>query len=174
MKRLVVYIVLGFIFVSGFSQEEVNWLGIEEAEKLAKQKPKPLFVDVYTTWCGWCKRMDRDTFDNPVIAKILNEKFYPVKFNAESSKAVTFKGNSYKNINAEKGYRGKHQLTNELLRKARGYPSFALYTLNLEHYHVLQGYLKPAQIEPILEYVGDNLYMTTKYEDFLKKFKTRL
>ena len=52
-------------------------------------------MDVYTDWCGWCKRMDATTFENPAIAKYMSENFYCVKFNAESQKEVTFKGQKY-------------------------------------------------------------------------------
>ena len=32
-------------------------------------------VDVYTDWCGWCKKMDKETFNHPVIAKYINENY---------------------------------------------------------------------------------------------------
>ena len=61
-----------------FGQEksgEVKWYTFEEAVALSKENPKKLFIDVYTDWCGWCKKMDRETFTHPVIAKYLNENY---------------------------------------------------------------------------------------------------
>ncbi len=55
--------------------QTVKWYSFEQAVKLNKQNPKKIFIDVYTDWCGWCKRMDKVTFSNPVIAKYLN-KYY--------------------------------------------------------------------------------------------------
>ena len=57
----------------------VHWLTFEQAVEKAKTTKKPIFIDVYTTWCGWCKVMDKNTFSDPAVAKVLNEQFYPVK-----------------------------------------------------------------------------------------------
>ena len=62
----------------------IKWLTLEEAYKLNQKNPKKIFVDVYTNWCGWCKRMDRDTFQDAKVAEFVNENFYAVKLNAES------------------------------------------------------------------------------------------
>jgi len=89
-------IIIAFLVVMAFSSNAQNsataikWLSIEEAEKLSKQSPRPFFIDTYTDWCGWCKKMDKETFTDPVISEILNNKFYPVKFDAEGKEKVTF------------------------------------------------------------------------------------
>ena len=45
-------------------EEAVKWLTIEQAQELNKKKPRKIFVDVYTDWCGWCKKMDKTTFNH--------------------------------------------------------------------------------------------------------------
>ena len=66
----------------------IQWRTIEQAAKTeAKGNTKLYFVDFYTTWCGWCKKMDRDTFRDPLVAQILNTYYIPVKFDAEGSSA---------------------------------------------------------------------------------------
>ncbi|MCJ7821063.1 MAG: DUF255 domain-containing protein, partial [Bacteroidales bacterium] len=91
MKRLilVLLLVVPAVLLSG-QKTTVKWYSIEEAAALAKTAPRPIFVDAYTDWCGWCKKLDSETFSHPVIAEILNTKFYAVKFDAESSAPVTF------------------------------------------------------------------------------------
>ena len=58
MKKL---ITLFFLFIGisiiGNSQETIKWMSIEEAVEANKVEPKLIFVDVYTNWCGWCKKM---------------------------------------------------------------------------------------------------------------------
>ena len=56
---------------------QVNWLTWEEAQERNKKEPRKIFVDVYTQWCGWCKKMDKETFSNPEIIKYLNKPLKP-------------------------------------------------------------------------------------------------
>jgi uncharacterized protein YyaL (SSP411 family) len=64
------------------AQSAVKWLTWEDAVTLSKKEPRKFFVDVYTDWCGWCKKMDKMTFDNPAVATYLNANYYPINFNA--------------------------------------------------------------------------------------------
>ncbi|AHM58812.1 thioredoxin-related protein-like protein [Flammeovirgaceae bacterium 311] len=66
---------------------EIKWLTLEEAYVLNQQEPRKIFVDVYTDWCGWCKRMDKDTFSNSEVAAYVDKNYYAVKLNAESDRA---------------------------------------------------------------------------------------
>jgi thiol:disulfide interchange protein len=53
----------------GLAQEKIQWMSIEEAYELTltEENPKKIFIDVYTDWCGWCKRMDKATFQNEEV-----------------------------------------------------------------------------------------------------------
>ncbi len=51
----------------------------------AKLKRKYVLADIYTDWCGWCKRLDRDTFSNPQMMTYLNSKYLCAKINAEGN-----------------------------------------------------------------------------------------
>lgn len=78
----------------------IKWYSPEEAYELNKTAPKPFFIDVYTDWCGWCKRMDATTFKDPTIAQYLNAYYYPVKFNAEVKDTINFMERPYWNSQA--------------------------------------------------------------------------
>ena len=99
-------ITLLLIFVSSgiFAQRNgpINWVSLQEADSLYQIQPKPFFVDVYTDWCGWCKRMDATTFSNQEIANYLNQNFYAVKLDAETKDSILFKGSVFKNTQQEK------------------------------------------------------------------------
>ncbi len=91
----------GFIFTSEEAardvqsinnEKKINWVSIEEVEKLTKENPKKIFVDVYTDWCGWCKRMDATTFTDAAVIDYVNENYYAVKLNAESKDNISLKG----------------------------------------------------------------------------------
>jgi thiol-disulfide isomerase/thioredoxin len=93
----------------------IQWLSIEEAQARTKKEPRPLMVDVYTSWCGPCKMLDAKTFSDPRLAEFVNKHFYPVKFNAESGGSVTFNGQKLENPEYDAaratGRNGTHQLT---------------------------------------------------------------
>ena len=88
MKTAITF--LAIIISFGLNAQKVNWMSWDEAVEANKQNPKLIFVDVYTDWCGWCKKMDASTFGNPVIAKYMSENYYAVKFNAEGKDTINF------------------------------------------------------------------------------------
>ena len=74
LNKLTLFILI-FSIQFSYSQK-VNWVSFEEAVELQKTNPKNIMMDVYTEWCGPCKMMDKNTFENPLIAKFLNDNFY--------------------------------------------------------------------------------------------------
>ncbi len=175
MKRIILFLLITLVSNHVFSQAQgpyekaVKWYTIQEAEKLMKESPRPLFIDTFTDWCGWCKRMDQDTFSNSVIAEILNSKFYPVKFNAEGKKAVTFMGQTF--INDGKAGRA-HQLALALLNGHLSYPTVVFLTLENDKLGVspVPGYRPPKEMEPLLSFFADKAYKTTSWEEYQKSF----
>ena len=145
----------------------VKWYSIEEAAALATTSPRPIFVDAYTDWCGWCKKLDKDTFSHPVIAEILNTKFYAVKFNAESKEPVIFQGRTFVN---DGSMGATHQLAYALLQGQLGYPTVVFLTAKSELITPVSGYKAAKDFEPMLEYFGGTNWQKQSYEDFLKTF----
>jgi len=172
MKRLFFVLVLAAAGLAVSAQESVvKWYSIEEAVALAAKSPRPIFVDAYTDWCGWCKKLDKDTFSNPVIAEILNNKYYAVKFDAEGKEPVTFQGRRFVND----GSLGKtHQLAYALLRGRLGYPTVVFLTANSELITSVSGYQTPAQIEPWLIYYAGTSWQKQSYDDFFKTFTPKV
>lgn len=171
MKKLLIIAVIAFFSLNSFTQE-VKWYTIEEAVELNKTNPKKFFIDVYTDWCSWCKVMDKETFSHPEIAKILNENYYPIKFNAESTEPVEFHGKTF--INEGTGRRATHQLAAYLLQGRLAYPSVAYLDENTQLLTSVAGFLKPYDIEPILQFFATNSYGDTKWEDFKAGFEGKV
>lgn len=142
--------------------ETVKWLTFEEAVEKSKTEKRKIFIDVYTDWCGWCKVMDKNTFQTAAVAKVLNEKYYPVKFNAEQREDVLFKGTTFKFI--EYGNRGTHQLAAALLNNQLSYPSVVFLNEDFSIIHILKGYQKAPDFHKIAEFIGGDHYKTVKME----------
>jgi len=148
---------------------EVDWITWEEAMEKTKSNPKKVFVDMYTSWCGWCKRMDATTFKDPKIVAYLNDNFYPVKFNAEQKKTIEFQGHQFKFV--PNGRRGYHELANAMLNGRMGYPSFVLLDEEMARIMISPGYKKAEQMMPELEFAKEEQYKVMSFDDY-KKSKT--
>lgn len=172
-KILVSLVALVLVSIMGFGQEvKVKWYSIEEALELNKKEQRKIFIDVYTDWCGWCKKMDASTFSNPVIANILNTEFYAVKFNAETKDTIYFQGRKFFNEGANG--RNPHQLAIALLQGRMSYPSVAYLNEDSQLLTAVPGYMTPEGIEPILMFFADDVYKSQSFDDFSKQFVSKV
>jgi thioredoxin-related protein len=146
----------------------VKWISFEEAIKKSKTEKRPVFIDVYTDWCGWCKVMDKNTFNDPQVAKLLNEKFYAVKFDAEQKEDVVFNGNTFKFVPS--GTKGYHQLAAALLNNQLSYPTVVFLTENFEMIQPLAGYRKAPEFHMIAQFIGEGHYKSVKWVDWEKQY----
>lgn len=172
MKRILILLIFCITVYTSYSQKsEVKWYTIQEAEKLAAANPRPMLIDTYTDWCGWCKKLDQDTFSNPVIAEMLNTKFYPVKFNAEGSQPVTFLGKTFIND----GKSGPtHQLAIALLQGNLGYPNLVFFNEKIQLLTNVPGYQSPKDLEVLLAFISEKAYDKQNFQDYQKSFKGKI
>ncbi len=133
MKKLLTICIFLLSSYSGVqAQSKINWLTFEEAAAKTTNNPKMIIVDVYTDWCGWCKKMDKDTFTDAKVIAYINEHFYPVKLNAEDTKKkFNFKGKEYTEASMAKAMR------------VNSYPNFVIMDPLMENITQLPGYREP-------------------------------
>lgn len=131
------------------SDGSINFISIEDAEKMDNVEGKLFVVDMYTDWCGWCKRMDKQTFGDPDVQKFLGEHFYVIKMNAEQKEPITFRGKTYEWVKA--GRSGVNTLAQELMGGRLSYPTMVYLDENLEKIESKPGYKRQDQFLKDLE-----------------------
>lgn len=151
MKKLLLtlFIALGSLAVQA---QEIKWMSMDEALAAQKKKAKPIFMDVYTDWCGPCKMLDKNTFHDKEIVEYINANYYAVKFNAEGNSEVNFKGKKYTNpqyVADRKGRNAVHEFT--YLLKVEAYPSMMIFDTKGEVKERIVGYHTPDLLMPILK-----------------------
>ena len=151
-------------------KEKVKWYSWEEAVEASKIEKRKIFVDVYTDWCGWCKRMDQTTFSDPGIVAYLNENFYPIKLNAEQKEAIRYNGHTFKYV--PYGRRGYHELAATLLNGKLAYPTVVFMNEDFQIMQRFATYLNVSQFDMIMRYLGEDLNQEISWEAYQKQYKT--
>jgi len=123
---------------------KIKWYTLEEAIELNKTNKKKFAIDIYTSWCHWCKVMDKQTFTDPTVIEYMNEHFYAIKFDGEYKENITFQGKEYKFVNA--GRRGINTLAYFLLDGRAAYPTIVYLDEDLNKVKVSPGFKKPEQM----------------------------
>jgi len=142
-----------------FKADRIKWYSFEDAYQLNKKKnkQKKIFIDVFTEWCGWCKKMDMDTFTNPVIIEYMNKTFVCVKLDAERKDTVIIDNHTFVNPNPN-NKRSTHELAVQLLQGRMSYPSYVFLKESSAPLGILPGYLPPKEFEIWLHYFGEGAY----------------
>lgn len=147
MKKLIFILSLSLLSMVSFAQE-IKWMTMNEALEAQKKDPKPIFMDVYTDWCGPCKMLDKGTFHDANIVELISKSYYAVKFNAEGDEEINFNGIKYTNPNYVAGKAGRntmHEFTSFL--KVRGYPTMMIFDKKGEVSKEIVGYRTAEQLK---------------------------
>ncbi len=148
----------------------VKWMTYQEAMIKYKTQPRPIIMDFYTDWCGWCKHMMKTTYADANISSYINAYFYPVKFDAEGKDTIEYLGVKY--FPASNQPRTPHPLAVKLLQNKLMYPT-TLFLNGLDQEKneykfsmIAAGFLEAQKLEPILIFSLEGAYRNSGYDDF--------
>jgi len=165
MRKLVGFLLMSVFTFSAFAQQKsIQWYTINEAMELNKKEPRKMLFDVYTTWCYWCKVMDKKTFTDPQVIDYINNNFYAIKLNAESKDTIAINNVRYVNPNNDDD--PYHQLAIHLLKGQMAFPSITYANENNEYIAVVPGYWQPADMLNLLKYIAEGKYEQTSWQDY--------
>ncbi|NOT37591.1 MAG: DUF255 domain-containing protein [Saprospiraceae bacterium] len=150
----------------------IKWISWEQMEQAQKKEKRKVVVDLYTDWCGWCKRMDATTFQDPELIMTINKNFYAVKFNAERKEDILHKERVFKFI--AQGNRGYHELAAFITHNKLSYPTFVFLDETLNTIQALPGYREASVFNMIAQYFCGNYYKTTPFQKYQEIYLTNL
>jgi thioredoxin-related protein len=166
---IIVFFVGMFLSLDGFSQRKIQWRTWEDVQELQKTAPKKIFVDIYTEWCGWCKKMDKATFQQDHIAKYINENYYAVKFDAEDKSDISFQDKVYKYVkNGRKGY---NELAVALTRGQLSFPTIVFLDEQSQLIQPIPGFQNSETFEMIATYFGEDHFKDTPWKRYTSTYK---
>ncbi len=156
-----------FTPVETVEKDKINWMTWEEAVEANKTEPRKIIIDVYTDWCGWCKRMDKATFAQKEVVDYVNEHYYAVKLDAEQKEDIIYEGHTFKFV--KNGRRGYHQLAAALLDGKMSYPSVVYMSEQVERILISPGFKDKDAFIKELKYAKEEAYKTTSFDEYVPR-----
>ena len=114
-------------------------------------------VNFTTTWCGYCKKMNRTTFVDSEIVNILNNDFISIKVDGDSQNELNVDGYKITERNLTRSEYG-----------VRGYPTYWFLKSNAERIGPISGYKATDPFLDVLYYVRDEVYDKMKFDEYMK------
>lgn len=153
----------GLLLLSSFlhagEKEKPQWHTFNDGLVQAKLYNKKVLIDVYTDWCGWCKRMDSQTYSDSRLSEYLDAKYVAIKLDAESNRTLVYQDRQYTEAELAAAF------------GINGYPSTIFLSNRGDPITIYPGYADAQQFLDILSYIGEDHYLTKKFDEYLSSKK---
>ncbi len=124
---------------------DINWRTFDEAQKEAQTDSRKFLLYFYTDWCGYCRKLEKNTFVDKKIAAYVNQNFIPVRINSEKRPKIA----------------ARYRIS--------GVPNLRFLTAKGEDIAHWPGYIEADRFLPLLKYIQSDSYLKMGYSDFLKQ-----
>jgi thioredoxin-related protein len=150
------------LFIIGFNgtageKTALQWHAFDSGIAEAKKSNKKVIIDVYTNWCHWCKKMDKEVYENEKVTTYIGKNYITIKLNAESNSTANYKDKSLSERELAQAF------------GVTGYPTTIFMEPNGELITSVSGYYDADKFINIAKFIGENHYKKMKWEEFLKK-----
>ncbi len=176
-RKLIAIVAFVLVATATLEAQEIKWMTFDQAIAAQKKKPKKIFIDVYTNWCGPCKMLANNTFKNKDLVKYVNDNYYAVKFNGEGNEVANYKGQKFENKGYDPALAERRNATHPLTgyMQVQAYPTMVFLDENNDLITGITGYMSPTQLELYLKMFNNNDYkkITTQqeFQVYQSKFK---
>jgi thioredoxin-related protein len=125
--------------------EKITWLSYREASNKSRDEDRPMFIHFTAQWCGWCKKMKKETYTDRDVIEYMDANFAAAWVDTEKLPSLAQK------------YQVSSLPTLWFI-DAKGKPLTAV-----------PGYLGPDKLLRVLEYISTKSYETVDYDTWLKQ-----
>lgn len=161
------FILLALFGATRGTSQEIKWMTWDEAVAANAKQPRKIFVDVYTDWCGWCKRMDATTFKDSTVVEFMNKNFYAIKLNAEQKESIFWKDFEFKWVAG--GRNGYNELAAIILERQMSFPSFVMLDGEFTRILISPGFKEPPALLKQLKFAQEEAYKNGTWEAYQSK-----
>jgi thioredoxin-related protein len=141
------------------NSRDLQWTDYTDGVRKASAENKKVLIDVYTDWCGWCKKMEKDTYSDENIKSYLTQNYILVRLNAESNVKETVGQETMTQAEIAKAYR------------VDGYPTTIFLSADGQPITSVPGYLKADEFMQVLKFIGGDYYKKMEFQDYLNSQK---
>ena len=135
--------------------QPLQWQSFKDALSQAKQEQKPVMVDVWAPWCGWCRKMKSEVY--PKLAQLLNDSFVLSRLNREAEQEISYRG----------GYYTPAELAEEF--KVYKVPGLIFLAPDGSYLFHTSGFIKSPHLQPLLQYVADGAYKEMNFKTYQQR-----
>lgn len=161
MKRISLYIITiilllfpSFVLAQDVSVPGPQPISLERALKLAPDEGKKILIDVFATWCPYCKRMHSEVYPSDAVQEAISKYFLWVKIDVESDAMVNYHGEEMTEAQFAQALENQNVPT--------------VYFLNDEGAIIgsQPGYLEEAVFSNLLNFVGSDAYLDQSFKEY--------
>jgi thioredoxin-related protein len=133
-----------------------EWPTFDEAVAAAEKSGKPILIDLYTPWCGWCRKMQKEVYGQEAVQAYVKTHFEYGRLNIDDNETEhQFKG--YELTSQQLGY----------ALGAQGTPTTVFLDTNGDYITRLDGYWELDAFNKAIRYIGSGAYHDQSYEEYV-------
>ncbi len=88
LTRIIILTALIVVIATAVSaaDKSIAWLSYEEGLAVAAESEKMILIDFHADWCKYCKKMDKETFTDPGVIRLIEQYFVPISVDTQKQR----------------------------------------------------------------------------------------